>query len=214
MWEGWQRLEQWRDLAGANWSKQGHAGASRGTRGGKNSSLIAPFLEALPQEQRALGLHISSEVAASAERVAEEFTNQLAPLKQGRYIEVEGASSKQLQATILEPQHAKANRLKEEREAREADKAARRRGNRSEASAPLAGEELLQQIQAGYHPQFFSVDLEREILSWAQERIQTGEAHEVTMAGPQPQKLNHLKVMYGTPGEDGLLPTYNFGILK
>ena len=68
--------------------------------GGKNSSLIAPFLEALPQEQRALGLHISSEVAASAERVAEEFTNQLAPLKQGRYIEVEGASSKQLQATI------------------------------------------------------------------------------------------------------------------
>ena len=34
------------------------------------------------------------------------------------------------------------------------------------------------------------------------------------MAGPQPRKLNHMKLMYGTPDADGLLPMYNFGILK
>ena len=37
------------------------------TRGGKNSALITPFLDALPQEQRALGLRVSTEVATSAE---------------------------------------------------------------------------------------------------------------------------------------------------
>ena len=50
-----------------------------------------------------------------------------------------------------------------ERQEARSGKAARQRGNR--AAAPLAGEELLQQIQAGYHPEFFSADLEREILS-------------------------------------------------
>ena len=49
----------------------------KATRAGKNSALITPFLDALPQEQRALGLHISTEVAASAEDIKEHVTAEM-----------------------------------------------------------------------------------------------------------------------------------------
>ena len=90
------------------------------TRNGKNSGLITPFLGALPREQRALGLHVSAEVAASADRITAEVAKQLAPLKRGRYIDVEGASSEQLQAEISMLQHVAKDKLAAERAPRAA----------------------------------------------------------------------------------------------
>ena len=84
--------------------------------------------------------------------------------------------------------------------------------DREEAAPPLARETLAQQILAGHRPEFFSADIGQEIRKWAQEMLASGEPYEATMAGRQPRKLNHLKLMYGTPDQDGLLPMYNFGI--
>ena len=78
----------------------------------------------------------------------------------------------------------------------------------------LVGEGLLRQIQQGYRRAFFGAELEQEVLQWMEEQLQAEGPFEVTMAGPQPRKLNHMKLMYGTPDADGLLPMYNFGILK
>jgi len=85
----------------------------------------------LAPEQQALGAHVSAEhdatrdvVAAEAEATREE----LRTLKRGRYIEVERASSKQLQAEIHHLQHAKRIKAQEEqaqRAAAKADKAPR-----------------------------------------------------------------------------------------
>ena len=94
--------------------------AGKKTREGKHSAKLAPLLAALPAEQRALGLHVSAEHDATRRAVAEDFATQLAPLKQGRYIQLEGTSSKQLQATILELQHAKRKKAAEARAEREA----------------------------------------------------------------------------------------------
>ena len=78
----------------------------------------------------------------------------------------------------------------------------------------LVGEGLLRQIQQGYRRAFFGAELEQEVLQWMEEQLQAEGPFEVTMAGPQPRKLNHMKLMYGTPDADGLLPMYNFGILN
>ncbi len=98
----------------------------------------------LAPEQQALGAHVSAEhdatrdvVAAEAEATREE----LRTLKRGRYIEVERASSKQLQAEIHHLQHAKRIKAQEEqaqRAAAKADKAARAAAAKADTAARAA----------------------------------------------------------------------------
>lgn len=52
------------------------------------------------------------------------------------------------------------------------------------------------------------------LLRWAEERLANGDPYTVMMAGRSPQKLHHLKLMFGVPDERGLLPIYNFGLTK
>lgn len=61
--------------------QQEQRAAGKQTRGGKHSAQLAPLIAALPEKQRALGLHVSAEHAAMREHISEEVAQQLAPLK-------------------------------------------------------------------------------------------------------------------------------------
>ena len=99
--------------------------AGKKTRAGKHAAKLAPLLAALPEEQRVLGLHIAEEHHATRAAVlvdGDTTRGEILELKRGRFIDVESASAKQLQATILELQAAKAAKIKLERAQREAAK--------------------------------------------------------------------------------------------
>ena len=55
--------------------------AGKVTRKGKHSALLAPLIDAMPPEQRALGLHMSMEVAASADDIKEHVTTEIKKLQ-------------------------------------------------------------------------------------------------------------------------------------
>jgi hypothetical protein len=78
----------------------------------------------------------------------------------------------------------------------------------------LTGDALKREILAGEHKDFFSADLEREVIEWTRQRLEANDPYEVSMAsGGRPIKLNHLKLQFGIPDSDGLLPIFNFGLL-
>ena len=52
------------------------------------------------------------------------------------------------------------------------------------------------------------------MLRWAVQRLASGDPYTVTMPGRSPHKLPHLKLMFGVPDENGMLPIYNFGLTK
>lgn len=76
----------------------------------------------------------------------------------------------------------------------------------------------MQMIRAGHHRAgshgALASEQQQELLRWAEERVASCEPYSVTMAGKSPQKLHHLKLMYGVADEKGLLPNYNFSLTK
>ena len=99
--------------------------AGKKASAGKHAAKLAPLLAALPEEQRVLGLHIAEEHHATREVVQADgdvTRGEIRELKRGRFIEIESASAKQLQATILELQDAKAKKVKADRAQRDAAK--------------------------------------------------------------------------------------------
>ena len=81
-------------------------------------------------------------------------------------------------------------------------------------AALLAGGALQREILAGERADFFSADLESEVIAWTRQRLKANDPYEVSMAsGGRPIKLNHLKLQFGIPDSDGLLPIFNFGLL-
>ena len=85
-------------------------------------------------------------------------------------------------------------------------------------SAGLTREQLLQEVSAGHRRAgsegALASQLARELLHWAKTRLSEGDPYVVTMAGRNPQKLHHLKLMYGSADAEGMLPIYNFGFTK
>ena len=73
---------------------------------------------------------------------------------------------------------------------------------------------MVQKIRAGYRQRALAADQEQELLRWAEAQLKENKPYEVTMAGRSPQKLHHLKLMYGTRDRQDLLPIYNFGLTK
>ena len=83
----------------------------------------------LASEQQSLAKHISAEQAATCEAIEEEgdltraaLLKELKKLTQGIYIEVEGASSKELLAKILQLQSSKHDKVEEEKTNKEEDR--------------------------------------------------------------------------------------------
>ena len=270
--------------------QQQQLAAGKNTRDGKYSAKLAPFLAALPKEQRALGLFIAAEHVDTREHIAAEVARQLAPVTrdtaelcrraQGDVPEMrEGQTASQRKA-VLDDVLANVPALRKERklmaeaarqdakDARQKEKdqraatraltpareAAAKRPHLAEAVATSCGspaeataatrpvssdsppprpcdagctpsdpqeptrEQLVGMIRAGLRRAgcegALTAQQSQDFLRWAEDRLASGDPYEVTMAGRSPHKLHHLKLMFGIPDEDGMLPIYNFGILK
>ena len=270
--------------------QQQQLAAGKNTRDGKYSAKLAPFLAALPKEQRALGLFIAAEHVDTREHIAAEVARQLAPVTrdtaelcrraQGDVPETrEGQTASQRKA-VLDDVLANVPALRKERklmaeaarqdakDARQKEKdqraatraltpareAAAKRPHLAEAVATSCGspaeataatrpvssdsppprpcdagctpsdpqeptrEQLVGMIRAGLRRAgcegALTAQQSQDFLRWAEDRLASGDPYEVTMAGRSPHKLHHLKLMFGIPDEDGMLPIYNFGIIK